>query len=224
MLNMKPVLLVVTILFLLTGCQIFDQQTPTSNSDESQPAVDTSHLAQGGNLVGPNELPENRIGVFNEKAISSNYDYPASTLGWEVSYDDLDEAIDDYYVHEFDDDEKEFNQTPINPEDLSTLQNTLDNNDILQSLQATVDQVEITLGGETNYVARVVVPMTYQEAENTQAKNDILLLNESLAHLGGQRIILLEYYNKDEGIVTPIHLTNNSRAIFFNQNQAQLPE
>lgn len=156
-------------------------------------------------------------GAFNEVELTPT-DLPQSRLSMETlqsSYQDLHQAMNDYFLQELSEAEKAANTHPIPEEDLATLERSLASNDVLAPLQVQVDQVTIPLGGQTNYVTRLVVPMPYEKAERTLADHDILLLNEALA-LVGDRLTLLAHWDPQGNSLTPMHLANSSHAIFYN--------
>lgn len=110
-------------------------------------------------------------------------------------------------------DEKEMNYEKIDPETIETLQETFSENEVYEPLDITVDQISLELGGETNYIARIVVGMPYEEAEDLIEEHDILVLNEALSQLEN-RLVLLAHYDGEVDTLTPYHLNNSTTSIF----------
>lgn len=153
-------------------------------------------------------------GVFNEITYGKASDkYPASSLDMDLDTASLLQAVDDYYTQEYSPEEKAINQEPIDSQDLNLVKKVLENNEIIQDLDAKIDQVEMTLAGETAYVARIVVPYSYAQAQSIVDRNDYILMNESLAQLGN-RLVMIAYYDQDNNTLVPYHLTNRTKPLF----------
>lgn len=230
---MKKTLLTLSSLFILSGCSVFDnskddiapqdiETTQPSEATQEETSMETSETetqertAEELQSIIESEEKE-RTGVFNEEELDET-DYPKSSLNFQAlngTYSDLDKAINDYYEAELTKEEQDKNSKEVPKADLDSLQKSLDKNELLAPLEAKVDQVMIELGGKTNYITRVVVPMTYEDSTQIKADNDILLLNEALSHVGN-RLILVEYYNPDTGVLIPMHLANSSNSLFSN--------
>lgn len=223
---MRKLFLLTLSLVALTGCSYFS----TSNQEESE-TIDSQIITSADTDASPDSRSDlsldsasieaenaERSGVFNEEALTPS-DLPKSSLNEDLSYAELDAAIDDYYAHELTDQEKDLNHQEIDSDAIKDLQYAFDNNSTYKDLSIQVDQVKITMDGQSNYVLRLVSSLSYQEAEAKKEGSDLLMLNEAFAQVDPKRIVLLEYFDQDAGRVTPIHLSNSTNAIFFNQHE-----
>lgn len=227
---MKRLSLLFISLFTLAGCNVFNNERGTiesndvtvqseeSTDDSSYEAIESESVEESSNVQSESVDP-NRQGVFNESALTSTT-YPKSTLDETISYQDLDDELAIFFTEHFDDAAKKANSEPVNDDTMAQLQYTLDHNSVLKDLTATADQVLIEIDGQPNYVTRITIPMTYADAENLVKDNDILMMNEGLAQVGGQRLVQLNYYDPEANIVTPMHLANANHSLFFNDTLA----
>lgn len=213
---MKKLTLIFSSLFILTGCSLFNNEKKNIIQTDST-AASSSEVAQTNETATADNSnnAENNAGVFNESELSTT-DYPKSTLDESISAQDLNSEIVAFYNKQMEDDVKQTNSKPAESRTMEQLQFSLENNTVLKDLQAKADQVMITIDGHPNYVVRITVPMTFAEADKTIKDNDILLMNEALAQLGGQRLVQINYYDKANQTVTPMHLGNAHYSLFFN--------
>ena len=220
-----------TILFLsvitLSGCSFFKQEREVINQEsvatiestfDSSESVEYTN-GEPVNTSSESIANENFSGVFNESELSST-NLPDTTLDESISYHELSQEIITFYNEQFDEEAKTANSQPVDEDTMAQLQYSLDNNGILKDLQATADQVMITIDGHDNYITRVTVPMTYAESQDIVADNDILLMNEALAQVGGLRLAQINYYNQETDTLTPMHLANANHSLFFNDQLA----
>ncbi len=225
-LNMKRLSLLCISLFTLSGCNFFNNERGTIESsaisiqseetmEEVSNDASESISIEESSSVQSESVDPNRQGVFNESALTST-SYPKSTLDETISYQDLDNELATFYSEHFDNNAKEANSQPVDDDTMAQLQYTLDHNEILKDLTAVADQVLIEIDDQENYVTRITIPMTYSEAESLVKDNDILMMNEGLAQIGGQRLVQLNYYDPEENTVTPMHLANANHSLFFN--------
>lgn len=208
---MKKILLL-TLLFTLSGCSYFtsEPESVTTPNQETQTESQSEEVAQEATESTPaNNTFDN---VFNETVIGQDR-YPATTLPDSIPISDLRVAIDEFYTEAMPEDEKEMNYEKIDPETIETLQETFSENEVYEPLDITVDQISLELGGETNYIARIVVGMPYEEAEDLIEEHDILVLNEALSQLEN-RLVLLAHYDGEADTLTPYHLNNSTTSIF----------
>lgn len=179
-----------------------DKNTATVNSEQNQTQ---------------SQVAKDTKGQPFQETISSTSPYPVASLDAGVSISELRKAMDQYYQEVYTQEEKEISQSKINTADLNRLQKSFDSNDSLKDLKAKVEPVEIQVAEQTVYVARIVIPFTYQEAEKIKANNDILVLNEALAQLGNH-LIMIAYYDDQNKTLTPMHLTNSLNPLFYNES------
>lgn len=204
--------LLLTILFTLSGCSYFTSEpesltTPNQGPQSESQVEDVTEEEKESFPL--NASFEN---VFDETVIGQDR-YPATTLPDSIPISELRVAIEGFYTQAIPEDEKEINYEKIDPDTLSTLQKTFSENEVYKPLDITVDQISLDLGGETNYIARIVVGMTHDEAEKIIDEHDILVLNEALSQLDN-RIVLVAYFDEEKNSLMPYHLNNSTTSIF----------
>lgn len=212
---MKKILFI-PLLLLLGGCSYFTNEpeslTASNETVESEvvsESVSSEIVEESSESFPDNDTFEN---VFDESVIGEDR-YPSTTLPDSIPISELRIAIDDFYSQVLPEEEKEVNYERIDGETLNSLQKTFDDNEVYAPLEITVDQIALELGEKTNYIARIVIGMPYEDAEALQENNDILVLNEALSHLHN-RIVLVAYYDEDTDTLTPYHLNNSTTSIF----------
>lgn len=152
--------------------------------------------------------------VFKEIPLKES-PYPQASLNVSIPVKEIQNAMATYYRDNYSQEEKKQAKDPFNDIDILTLQKTFKENDAFKKFKIDVDVVTLKLAGDTLQVARVILPMTYRQAENIQEGQDLMILNESLAHLGNH-LVMIAYYNKDTKTLTPLHLTNANNPLFYN--------
>ncbi|UUX32973.1 hypothetical protein [Fundicoccus culcitae] len=154
--------------------------------------------------------------LFDESVLGDS-DFPPSSIPNDVNKADLQTAMDEYYATQYTAQEKTNTQSRISDEQLTAIQTTIDNNEALAPLNASVDQIQMSLDNDTVYVARIIVPLTYTQANNTAENNDIDFLTIALTELGN-RLVMITYYNENSQELIPYHLTNSTKPIFTYTN------
>ncbi len=233
---MKRLSILFISLITLSGCNFLNNQRDTIGSSnasvQSEQTMDnvSSESVKNGSNAESNSVETkssaesessdpNRQGVFDESTLASTA-YPKSTLDESISYQELDQELDNFYSEHFDSEAKKANSQPVDDDTMAQLQYTLDHNSVLKDLTAVADQVLIEIDNQPNYVTRIIIPMTYNDAEKIVKDNDILMMNEGLAQIGGQRLVQLNYYDPEENTMTPMHLANANHSLFFNEDLA----
>lgn len=216
-----------TSVILLSGCQLFsNEETKTQDqvisttilveetSSETSIGATAAEVSQTTEEISQSNAEYQN--VFGETVIGQDR-YPNTALEDNIPIGDLRLAIDNYFQEIVPADEKNNNLKEINADDLKNLQSSLSNNSNLKELEATVDQIIMTLDGQQQYIARLVVPMTYPEAQAIKENNDILLLNEAHAQIGN-RLVMIAYLNQQGDALIPHHLNTSTYSLF---SQAQ---
>lgn len=192
-------------LILVSGCSYFDNETAIEETS-STPEMSEQSTAES---VTPNIEFDN---VFGEDVVGTD-NYPNTMLPDSIPIEDLRTAVNEYYQTAIPEEEKTNYDEPIESSLLDNLQETLDENDIFEPLDASIDQATIELEGIPIYIARVVVNMSYEEAEDLKSNQDILLLNEALAQVGN-RIVMVCYYDEETDTLLPYHLNTPTHSLF----------
>lgn len=212
-------LIITMAVFLLSGCSYFTQEPENLTADvaNQQSTVEESvapqqESKQESEDVSAEQDNDTFDNVFDESIIGQDR-YPNTMLPDNIPIEDLRVAIDEYYVTALPEDIKELNFERVSPESLEQLQSYFSENEVFTPLDITVDQIEMTLGGQVNYIARIVINMTYEEAEQLMEDNDILVLNEAMAQLEN-RLVLVAYHDKEDNTLLPYHLTNSNYSLF----------
>lgn len=216
-------LLLLTLFIFLTGCSYFQgsdevasesTQTPVDQSAlASLESVDASKAEESEQEVASDHPANSEFdNVFGEEVIGADR-YPASTLPDEIPIAELRHAMEVYYASTLPTDQKVANYEKIEGDLINDLQNSLKESEQFAELAATVDQVQIDFDGKTNYVLRIVVGHSYDDAQKIYKDNDIQLINEALTHIGN-RFVMLAYYDEAEDTLTPYHLNNSTHSLF----------
>ncbi|WP_028125559.1 membrane lipoprotein lipid attachment site-containing protein [Eremococcus coleocola] len=218
---MKKTILYLTSLIVLSGCSFFQENSPAQSSKQSSEiqavSSEASQERTNESQTAESQVDQTNEGpVFQEEELSST-NLPQSSLDESVNYQELRDAVNQYYDQEVDSEVKELNQELIAEDDLENLQYVFDNNDQYKDLGVQVDQVKIPLGGTDNYVVRLIVADSYAATEAKVEGADILLLNESFAQTAPDRLVLLEYFDQEAGTIIPMHLSTSNQTIFYNQ-------
>ena len=214
---MKKIIITLLLIMSLIGLvYIYSNNDTVDTSNQNRKEEITSNIET--TLTNEEESsPEDIQGnPFNE-SIPNGSPFPVASLDAGISISALKEAMDNYYLENYTEEEKKKSTTPIKSTDLKSLQNTLKSNKQLKKLKAQVEPVEIEIADQTVYVARIIIPFTFHEAEKLQANNDILILNEALAHLGNH-LVMVTYFDKVNQTLTPMHLTNSLKPLFYNES------
>lgn len=193
---------------LLTGCQ---PKVETS-THHSQEISETKTSEENNNKPVAKDI---KGAPFKEK-IPENSPYPMAQLDEGISISELQQAMSTYYHENYSEEDKKINQSEIIPRELERLQKSFKEDERFKELNILVEPIIINIDNNELHVARVTVPMTFKEAESKLANNDIAILNETLSNIG-DRLVMIGYYDKNTEILTPMHLTNSLKPLFYNQ-------
>ncbi len=195
------------ILLFLTGCHLFSKDQEPSPVTSQEDTTTTVLVDQSTDRTFLNEK-------LDEKA-----DYPELTLP-ENAPQDLNQAIQVYYQEKFTQTQKENSQKPLTQSQLKALKKSLNTEEELKELDLAVDQSQLKIGSDTLYVPRLIVPMTYSQAEKKCQDNDTKMINAALSELGN-RLLIVAYYDEAEQILRPMHLVNSTESLYFDDAQAE---
>ena len=200
-------LLILTI--LVTGCSWFgsNNDDPTPKDQSTQSGVDIDSLGTGNKI--PNKEYEN---VFGE-IVDNNLSLPPTQLPDEIPISEVREAVNAYFIEDVPEDEQDNNLEPVSKPILKRIQKTLDEDEQLKQLEATVDQVTMQLNNTSQYVVRIVVPHTYPEAEAKVDSSDVHLMNTALSMIGN-RLVMISYYDETHDYLIPYHLGTSTYSLF----------
>ncbi len=192
--------------FFFAGCQnVQEDASDTPSQEETQSKKETIKV--------PDDYPEITDSFFNEEVIGYN-EYPVTAIPPQLEGHNLKElryAMDLYYSEHFSPEEKEINAQRIPQDAIDSLQKTLDRGLEIQKLEASVAQVKVLLDGETTYITRIVVPKTYEQAEELVPENDHVLLAEAVTEVG-DRLVMIAY--EYDGQIVPYHLFTTQHSLF----------
>lgn len=178
----------------------------------------TVYANQASETTNATEYSAQMQPLFNERALDddSTEELPQATVDVGLSVEELREAMINYYKEDFSPEEKAENQQEIDPDRLAELIEELEKIEWINSLKPQLDQVSFTVDGNTLYALRIIIPMSYQNAEALHPNHDIQLLNEVFTY-SRNHLVLLGYYDEAKQIVTPLHLTTQSSPLFYNE-------
>ena len=200
------------LLFLIVGCS---KETKTSQSTSNNNS-NTEQSSQIESIEEIKSTAKDIKGAPFQEEIPENSPYPIAQLDEGVSISELRQAYTQYYKENYQGKDKEINLDEIVPRELERLQRSFDEDDRFKALDISVEQVTMTIDTDQVHVARVIVPMTYKEAESELKNNDIAILNETLSNIG-DRLVMIAYYDESTNTLTPMHLTNSLKPLFYNQ-------
>lgn len=210
---MKKYLLPLLLLFL-SGCGLFTQNNEPKDRivvEETSIAVETVEETIEPEVTS--EEPAQAVdNVFGEDIIGDN-PYPPTALTSDIPVVVLRDAMDEYFAEIVPAEEKNNSTEPIDEDILDNIQLSLDTNAVYEPLEATVDQMVISLQDQDQYVLRIVIPMPPEEARKIEPNNDILLLNEALAQVGN-RLVLIAYLDQSGEFLIPYHLNTSTYSLF----------
>lgn len=208
----KYILSILSLIFL-SGCQFMteDEVAEVSSDTISSALVETE--TERVTVIEENETTNDKASLFNEEVIGQS-DYPVSSPPADVVVAELMLAIEDYYANNFSEDEKFANTPQITDAAITNITDLINSNEALAELDVTVDQVTLELNGQSLYVPRIIVPMTYSESIRLAAENDVALFNSAITEVGN-RLVMIAYYNTATDTLTPMHLMNLSHSLFY---------
>lgn len=192
-----------------------EQTTTTKEDSASQVEVISSESTMQETTIETTAEETTVASLFNEEVLN-NRDYPLADVPTDLLNVDIYTAINTYYVENYSDEEKVANQTALTDEELTNLATVLNDKETLKGLELTVDQVSMTLADQKVYIPRIIVPVTYENAQRIAADNDINILTEALTEIGN-RLIMIAYYNPQNDQLLVYHLTNWTKPLFTYQ-------
>ncbi|MGX7092868.1 hypothetical protein [Hutsoniella sourekii] len=154
-----------------------------------------------------------------DEVLPEDSPYPVATIEHDIDIQELRDIMTDYFKNTYTQEEQEVNYQSIDSSTLQQVQAVLDEE--FPDLQAHVEEVQIEIAGKKTYVLRVIIPMTYQEAEKKATENNIHLLNTIFNEIPN-RLVMLAYYDPSQDTVTPLTLTNYLNPIFYNEQLTQV--
>lgn len=231
---MKKLILSLTAISLLSGCQLFSSEETTSETDEtaSQAVHETTPVSvvetatanedESSSLTeeeaaleeSRSDAIDSQSGSLFSESIVGNSDYPVSSIPEDILAEELLPAINDYYHEVFSEVDKSAGAPRVPDLVLQAIEEVINQEEDLSQLNVTVDQISLQLDGSTIYVPRVVIPMSYSEAESIAYENDIRTFNHALTEVGN-RLVMVAYYNSDTDTLMPMHLMNLSNSLFY---------
>lgn len=191
------------LLFVMTtlgGCSLLTESNTQSTHDVSAPKTAVKQ-----------PVPAMAI----EETLASTQ-YPNTTFPSNIVQDELFNAMADYYQSDFTDNEKEASQQELEQTALYAIKATLKEDNVLSALNIDVDQIKLTLNQASLYVARLIIPMPFDDAEQLVNEHDILLMNHAFAQIGN-RPVMIAYYNDDTHTLTPRHIASSTHSLFFSE-------
>ncbi|MCW6660165.1 hypothetical protein NHG25_06695 [Aerococcaceae bacterium NML191292] len=198
---------------LLGGCNLLQKDQPAPTESISSSVSSSQESATTSESSSSSSVEPTVISLFDE-SISGDMQYPKVSAPLTFSQEELMTAITEYYQSNYSANEKEANYSEIPADTLQEIQTYLQEDESIKSLNATVRQISFNLGEDKVYVAQVIVPMSFEKANQMLPENDFLLLNNVLAHLGN-RLVMVAYYDEATQMLLPVHLTNNNNPLFY---------
>lgn len=228
---MKKILLLMMTVTFLSGCGLLADKENGNAATSQNPAIETTQVSVV-ETANPDEsaamteaeqalLEESRSlamekqegSLFNETVVGDSV-YPASTIPDNILADELMQGINDYYRETFSETDKSAGTPRVPDLVLQSIEDIINKEEDLSSLTIAVDQISMQLDDQTIYVPRVIVPMSYSEAEAIASDNDTRLFNHALTEVGN-RLVMIAYYDSESDTLTPMHLMNLTNSLFY---------
>lgn len=215
---MKKQIIIITASLLLSGCQLFNSSTNTTGQEANLSPIESSESTtlSSQESITSNEPSTDLLtpqrSLLDEKIIGDS-DYPLITLPDEVP-EDINLAISEYFNTKLTEEEQANNYQQVPLSSLKKIKDFIHLDEDLAQLNVATEQVSLKMGQDLIYVPRIIVPMTYSEAEKVAEDNDTRLLNLALTELGN-RLVLLAYYHEEADELLPRHLINSSHSLFY---------
>lgn len=215
---MKKYILTLMSVVLLSGCQFFNQteettETPVEESSSVQVKTEVEHVTV--TVEEKDEEADSDAALFNESVMGDS-EFPTATVPESVTQSELLSAIEEYYIANFSAEQQEANAPQVTDAALANVLDLINGNEALAQLNVTVDQISMVLNGQTIYVPRVIVPMTYSESTAIAEENDVALFNSAITEVGN-RLIMIAYYDEASDQLMPMHLMNLNHSLFYNE-------
>nr|WP_276932398.1 hypothetical protein [Globicatella sulfidifaciens] len=189
-----------------------EQTTLSDNNNGSQVEIVSDKQTEAEATIASTEAETTVDSLFNESIINDR-DFPQANVPENLLNVDIYTAINEYYIANYSEEEKTANQTALTDVELDNLAEVLNQKDALSGLELTVDQVTMNLDDEKVYIPRVIVPVTYENAQRIAEDNDINILSDVMTEIGN-RLIMIAYYNPQEKELYVYHLTNWTKPLF----------
>ena len=189
-----------------------EQTTLSDNNNGSQLEIVSDKQTEAEATIASTEAETTVDSLFNESIINDR-DFPQANVPENLLNVDIYTAINEYYIANYSEEEKTANQTALTDVELDNLAEVLNQKDALSGLELTVDQVTMNLDDEKVYIPRVIVPVTYENAQRIAEDNDINILSDVMTEIGN-RLIMIAYYNPQEKELYVYHLTNWTKPLF----------
>lgn len=197
-----------------------EQTTLSDNNNGSQVEIVSDNQTEAeaiitsteADAINPSEAETTVDSLFNESIINDR-DFPQANVPENLLNVDIYTAINEYYIANYSEEEKTANQTALTDVELDNLAEVLNQKDALSGLELTVDQVTMNLDDEKVYIPRVIVPVTYENAQRIAEDHDINILSDVMTEIGN-RLIMIAYYNPQEKELYVYHLTNWTKPLF----------
>lgn len=215
---MKKYILTLMSVVLLSGCQFFNQteetaETPVEESSSVQVETEVEHVTV--TVEEKDEEADSDAALFNESVMGDS-EFPTATVPESVTQSELLSAIEEYYIANFSVEQQAANAPQVTDAALANVLDLINGNEALAQLNVTVDQISMVLNGQTIYVPRVIVPMTYSESTAIAEENDVALFNSAITEVGN-RLIMIAYYDEASDQLMPMHLMNLNHSLFYNE-------
>lgn len=218
---MKKILSLSTLLLLLSGCQVVnyfkeDHPEPSNYSAiHANEESDNVSDAQSQEASPTNqENPKPNSDLFLEEQILGESNYPNLSLP-EDAPEDLNQAINDYYINKLSLKEKQASQSEISQDSLNKVLEYINSDDDLAELKVKTDLTQLTIDDQKIIVPRLIIPMEYSSAEKQAKDNDSRIINHALNELGN-RIVLVAYQASDDHLI-PMHLVNAKHSLYYDE-------
>lgn len=189
-----------------------EQTTLSENTNGSQVEIVSNDQKESEATTEAAESETTVDTLFNESIVNDR-DFPQADVPEDLLTVDIYSAINEYYNENYTDEEKAANQTALTDVELDNLAEVLTDKDTLNGLELTVDQVTMNLNDEKVYIPRIIVPVTYENAQRIAEDNDINILTEAMTEIGN-RLIMIAYYNPQDEQLYVYHLTNWTKPLF----------
>lgn len=162
-----------------------------------------------------NEMTDNQAikGDFHEVVLPPST-YPGITLPSHIDKETLYEVMTAFYKENYTQEEINNSQQGITQEELEKLTAQLEKISQDTNLQFVVDQVEMDLNSDHLNIPRIIVLKELNQALKQAPDHDADLLLTALSELGN-RIIMIGYYDEATKQITPLHLTNRTKPLFY---------
>lgn len=221
---MKKILLALVAVTFLSACDLLPSNENNETANSTDAAIETTQVsvvetANSDESVSMDDESrsiaiESQEGALFNETIVGDSDFPVSTIPDNILADELMTGINDYYRETFSETDKSAGTPRVPDLVLQSIVDVINKEEDLSSLNIAVDQISLQLDESTIYVPRVIVPMSYSEAEAIATENDTRLFNHALTEVGN-RLVMVAYYDATTDTLTPMHLMNLTNSLFY---------